>query len=198
MYQGYIRPIIEYADVITYSETVPDSGEYSKKGLQNNVGLWVCLVCKCTWNMWSWSSVCSAWDSPFEFCAFAAKIWEHQNANPRSRQEIHGKQLRNSTNITQLLARTNRFAQSSYLTTLACLIPPSLPSWWLLRCPLPLVLFEAFSSVYLCLVLFCFVLFFFFFCCLYIFFLCSFVWRDSAFGLRCYAIKSYHIISYHL
>ena len=31
---------------------------------------------------------------------------------PPSRQEIHGKQLRNSTNITQLRARTNRFAQS--------------------------------------------------------------------------------------
>ena len=53
-----------------------------------------------------------------------------------SRQEIHGKQLRNSINITQLRARTNRFAQSPIpYTTLACLIPPSLPSWWLLRCP---------------------------------------------------------------
>ena len=31
---------------------------------------------------------------------------------PNSRQEIHGKQLRNSTNITQLRVCTNRFAQS--------------------------------------------------------------------------------------
>ena len=31
---------------------------------------------------------------------------------PPSRQAIHGRQLRNSTNITQLRARTNRFAQS--------------------------------------------------------------------------------------
>ena len=31
---------------------------------------------------------------------------------PPSRQEIHGKLLRNSTNVTQLRAHTNRLAQS--------------------------------------------------------------------------------------
>ena len=74
--------------------------------------------------------------------------------------------------------------KAPYPTTLACLIPPSVPSWWLLCCPhlwcgfwisLP------FASAY--------------FLLLIVLFLCLFVWRNSALGLRCYAIK---IISYHI
>ena len=83
---------------------------------------WVCLVFKGTWNMWSWSSVCSTWDSLFEFFAFSAKIWAHQNANPPSRQEIHGKQLIKiaPTSPNYVRALTDSL-KAPYPTTLACL-----------------------------------------------------------------------------
>ena len=76
--------------------------------------------------------------------------------------------------------------KAPYPTTLACLIPPSLPSWWLLRCSFPFGVVIGF--------LFCLPLLIF--CCLYVvLFLCLFVWRYSALGLRCYANK---IIPYHI
>ena len=110
---------------------------------------------------------------------------------PPSRQEIHGKQLRNSTNITQLLTDSLKAPYPS------CLIPPSLPSWWLLHCP-PLVWLWIFFSVCLCFFFFFLLLIYCIFCvCLY----------DAIWPLGCdvmlihiisYHIISYHIISYHI
>ena len=116
VYRGYIRPIIEYADVIWHSSLTLKQSQtlesIQRRACKMILGFEYVSYVNALEIMWSWSSVCSAWDWLFEFCAFSAKIWAHQNANPPSRQEIHGKQLRNSTNITQLRARTNRFAQS--------------------------------------------------------------------------------------
>ena len=67
--------------------------------------------------------------------------------------------------------------KAPYPTTLACLIPPSLSSWWLLRCP-------TFGVV----IGFLFRLPLLIFCCLLIvLYLCLFVWRNSALRPRCYA-----------
>ena len=78
--------------------------------------------------------------------------------------------------------------KAPFPTTLACLIPPSLPSCWLLRCPifgvvigflfcLPLLIFFAAYILYFCV-------------CLY----------EAIRPLGCdvMLIKSYHIISYHI
>ena len=145
----------------------------------------------------------SAWDSLFEFCAFSAKIWAHQNANPPADRRFMANSLEIAPTSPNYVRALTDSLKALYPTTLACLIPPSLPSWyWLLRCP---HLFEKpFPTDLQSTVLFGVVIRFLFclplliFCCLYIaLFLCLFVWRNSALGLRCYANKiiSYHIIS---
>ena len=76
--------------------------------------------------------------------------------------------------------------KAPYPTTLACLIPPSLPSWWLLHCPHLSGWFLDFSSVCLCLLFAAYILYYF--CvCLY----------DAIRPLGCdvMLLKSYHIIS---
>ena len=70
-----------------------------------------------------------------------------------------------------------------YPTTLACLIPPSLPFWWLLHFPhlwCGYWISLLFASAYFLLLIYCIIFVFV---------------RNSALGLRCYAIK---IISYHI
>ena len=85
--------------------------------------------------MWFWSSVCSAWDSLFEFCAFSAKIWAHQNANfPQQTGDSWYNSLEIAPTSPNYVRALTDSLKAPYPTTLACLIPPSLFSWWLLRC----------------------------------------------------------------
>ena len=100
--------------LITYTKTISNSGEYSKKAskimLDYEFVRYVNALEICSLDLLStrWEIHCLNFAR--SLCAFSAKIWTHQNTNSPSRQEIHG--MRNSTNITQLRARTNRFAQS--------------------------------------------------------------------------------------
>ena len=78
--------------------------------------------------------------------------------------------------------------KAPYPTTLACLIPPSLPSWWLLRCPhlwCGYWISLLFASAYF----FAAYILYYFCVCLY----------DAIRPLGCdvMLIKSYHIISFH-
>ena len=108
---------------------------------------------------------------------------------PLSRQEIRGKKLRNITSLNYMyVCALTDSLKAPYPTTLACLITPSLPSWWLLHCPYlcwcgywPSLLF---TSAYFLLLAYCA------FCdCLY----------DAVWPLGCSVklIKSYHIIYQH-
>ena len=121
------------------------------------------LICFHTWNMWSWSSVCSAWDSLFEFCAFSAKIWAHQNANPPTDRRFMANSLEIASTSPYYVHALTDSLKAPYPTTSAFLIPPSLPSWCVLRCPtfgvvigflfcLPLLIFSCFFCCwFLCL-----------------------------------------------
>ena len=116
VYRGYIRPIIEYADVIWHSSLTLKQSQ-TLESIQRR-------ACKIMLGFEYVSYV-----NALEICDldllsarrethclnFARSLLKSERTKmliPPSRQEIHGKQLRNSTNITQLRARTNRFAQS--------------------------------------------------------------------------------------
>ena len=118
VYRGYIRPIIEYADVIWHSSLTLKQSQ-TLESIQRR-------ACKIILSSEYVSyvhalEICdldllSAWRET-HCLNFARSPLKSERTKmlippPPGRQEIHGKQLRNSTNITQLRARTNRFTQS--------------------------------------------------------------------------------------
>ena len=81
--------------------------------------------------------------------------------------------------------------KAPYPTTLACLIPPSLPSWWLLCCPhlwCGYWISLLFASAYFLLLIYCIIFVF----------VCMTQFGPWAAMLCYYKIISYHIISYHI
>ena len=193
VYRGYIRPIItEYTNFIWHSSHTLKQSQtlesIQRRAFKIMLGYeyasYINALEICDLDL---RSVCSARGSLFEFCMFSAKIWAHQNANPPADRRFMANSWEIAlTSLNYVHALTDSL-KAPYPTTLACLIPPSLSSWWLLRCPCLWWGFwppHLFASAYFLLLIYC------------IFCVCLFVWRNSALGLRCYAIKitSYHII----
>ena len=192
VYRGYIRPIIEYADVIWHSSLTLKQSQ-TLESIQRR-------ACKIMLGFEYVSYV-----NALEICDldllsarrethclnFARSLLKSERTKmliPPSRQEIHGKQLRKAPTSPNYVRALTDSLKAPFPTTLACLIPPSLPLGG--SCVAPT--FGVVIGFLFCLPLLSF-------CCLYNYFCVCLYDAIRPLGCDVMLLKSYHINhSYHI
>ena len=201
MYKGYIRPLLEYSDVIWHSSLTSNQAHQlervQKRALRIILGtdyisyanaLDVCDVDRLSARREQHS---------LKFAQSLPKCSRTGKLLPPCRGEIHGRQLRNNAKLTQPRARTNRYACSPipyYVELLNSKLRYGLLAFYFLLCSPA----SQFGLVSLLSIVVLFALFLVILC---VFFLLSYIVHcNSALGPRFCANKiiSYHIISYHI